>query len=155
MDINELFKQAKNDPSLLSNINIDELLNDTDDVKNDYLQDKTINNIQEDVYDSLEEVFKIDEDIVVHMDKLRDYRLVDEVSELHNGKHIRWIRRGTTKLTNGGIVVEVKFIENGINVLCKNAMHKFIKIIEVTGNRDTNDIYMVITAGPPALIDVP
>ena len=128
MDINELFKQAKNDPSLLSNINIDELLNDTDDVKNDYLQDKTINNIQEDVYDSLEEVFKIDEDIVVHMDKLRDYRLVDEVSELHNGKHIRWIRRGTTKLTNGGIVVEVKFIENGINVLCKNAMHKFIKI---------------------------
>ena len=28
-------------------------------------------------------------------------------------------------------------------------MHKFIKIIEVTGNRDTNDIYMVITAGPP------
>ena len=128
MDINELFKQAKNDPSLLSNINIDELLNDTDDVKNDYLQDKTINNIQEDVYDSLEEVFKIDEAIVVHMDKLRDYRLVDEVSELHNGKHIRWIRRGTTKLTNGGIVVEVKFIENGINVLCKNAMHKFIKI---------------------------
>lgn len=128
MDINELFKQAKNDPSLLSNINIDELLNDTDDVKNDYLQNKTINNIQEDVYDSLEEVFKIDEDIVIHMDKLRDYRVVDEVSELHNGKHIRWIRKGTTKLTNGGIVVEVKFIENGINVLCKNAMHKFIKI---------------------------
>lgn len=128
MDINELFKQAKNDPSLLSNINIDELLNDTDDVKNDYLQDKTIDNIQEDVYDSLEEVFKTDEDILVHVDKLRDYRLVDEVSELHNGKHIRWIRRGTTKLTNGGIVVEVKFIENGINVLCKNAMHKFIKI---------------------------
>tara|TARA_B100001093_G_scaffold443959_1_gene446634 strand:+ start:927 stop:1406 length:480 start_codon:yes stop_codon:yes gene_type:complete len=128
MDINELFKQAKNDPSLLSNINIDELLNDTDDVKNDYLQNKTIDNIQEDVYDSLEEVFKIDEDIVIHMDKLRDYRVVDEVSELHNGKHIRWIRKGTTKLTNGGIVVEVKFIENGINVLCKNAMHKFIKI---------------------------
>ena len=34
-------------------------------------------------------------------------------------------------------------------------MHKFIKIIEVTGNRDTNDIYMAITAAPAALIDVP
>ena len=34
-------------------------------------------------------------------------------------------------------------------------MHKFIKIIEVTGNRDPNDIYMVITAAPGALIDLP
>ena len=34
-------------------------------------------------------------------------------------------------------------------------MHKFIKIIEVTGNRGTNDIYMAITAAPAALIDVP
>lgn len=127
MDIQEIFDQAKKDPSLLANINIDELLEGTDDVKNDYLQDRTLHNIQEDIYDTLEEVFEKDEDIVVYMDKLREYRIVDEVSELHNGKHIRWIRRGTTKLTNGGIVVEVKFTKDGINVLCKNAMHKFIK----------------------------
>ena len=35
MDIQELFEQAKRDPSLLSNINIDELLEDTNDGKND------------------------------------------------------------------------------------------------------------------------
>ena len=127
MDIQEIFEQAKKDPSLLANINIDELLEESNDVKNDYLQNKTTHEIQEDIYDALEEVFEDDEDIVVHVDKLKDYRLVDEVSELHNGKHIRWIRRGTTKLTNGGIVVEVKFGEKGINVLCKNAMHKFIQ----------------------------
>ncbi len=127
MDIQEIFEQAKKDPSLLANINIDELLEDADDVKNDYLQDKTLHEIQENIYDALEEVFEEDQEIVIHVDKLHDYRLVDEVSELHNGKHVRWIRRGTTKLTNGGIVVEVKFIKDGINVLCKNAMHRFIQ----------------------------
>ena len=127
MDIQEIFEQAKKDPSLLANIDIDELLEGTEDVKNDYLQDRTLHEIQETIYDALEEVFEKDEDILVHVDKLREYRLVDEVSELHNGKHIRWIRRGTTKMTNGGIVVEVKFMKDGINVLCKNAMHKFIQ----------------------------
>lgn len=128
MDIQEIFEQAKQDPSLLSTINIDELLDEAGDVKNDYLQDKTLLEIQENIDESLREVTQDEEIIELYLDKLSDYRLVDEVGELHNGKHIRWIRRGTTKLTNGGIVVEVKFTENGINVLCKNAMHKFIRL---------------------------
>lgn len=126
MDIQELFEQAKRDPSLLSNINIDELLEDTNDVKNDYLQDKTLLEIQKDIDGALKEVFDDEEVIENYLDKLSDYRLVDEVGELHNGKHVRWIRRGTHKLTNGGIVVEVKFTKKGIYVMCKNAMHRFM-----------------------------
>lgn len=127
MDIQELFEQAKRDPSLLSNINIDELLEDTNDVKNDYLQDKTLLEIQKDIDGALNEILDDENMIENYLDRLSDYRLVDEVGELHNGKHIRWIRRGTQKLTNGGIVVEVKFTDKGINVLCKNAMHRFIQ----------------------------
>lgn len=128
MDIQEIFEQAKQDPTLLSNINIDDLLEEAGDVKNDYLQDKTLLEIQENIDESLREVTQDEELIESYLDKLSDYRLVDEVGELHNGKHIRWIRRGTNKLTNGGIVVEVKFTENGINVLCKNAIHKFMRL---------------------------
>ena len=50
MNIQEIFEQAKQDPSLLSNINIDELLEDTNDVKNDYLQDKTLLEIQKNIW---------------------------------------------------------------------------------------------------------
>jgi|UniRef100_A0A6C0IQS1 sulfite reductase beta subunit-like hemoprotein len=127
MDIQEIFEQAKRDPSLLSNINIDELLEDTNDVKNDYLQDKTLGEIKQEIYDVLEEEVEDTRLIEKYMERLSEYRYVDEVGELHNGKHIRWVRRGNDKLTNGGIVVEVKFVDNGINVLCKNAMHKFIQ----------------------------
>ena len=63
MDIQELFEQAKRDPSLLSNINIDELLEDTNDVKNDYLQDKTLLEIQKVIDEALNEVVD-DEDII-------------------------------------------------------------------------------------------
>ena len=127
MNIQEIFEQAKQDPSLLSNINIDELLEDTNDVKNDYLQDKTLLEIQKDIDEALNDELDDQEIVENYLDKLSDYRLVDEVGELHNGKHVRWIRRGIHKLTNGGIVVEVKFTKNGIYVLCKNAMHRFIQ----------------------------
>jgi hypothetical protein len=127
-DIQNIFEQARQDPECLSNINIDELLDETNDVKNDYLQDKTIQEIQQNIHEALSESLHGQIDIVPYTEKLKDYRLVDEVGELHIGKHIRWMRRGTTKLTNGGIVVEVKFLDKGINVLCKNAIHRFIQI---------------------------
>ena len=43
---------------------------------------------------------------------------MEKVYHVHKGKHIRWLRND--KLTNGGIVVDVKFLENGTQILCKN-----------------------------------
>ena len=59
--------------------------------------------------------------------QLRSNRYVDEINELHKGKHIRWIRTGTTSLTNGGIVVDIKFKDNGTHIMCKNGMNRFIQ----------------------------
>ena len=59
--------------------------------------------------------------------KLVGYRMVDELHELHKGKHVRWVRRGTNKLTNGGIVVDIKFLDTGTHILCKNSMNRFIQ----------------------------
>ena len=59
--------------------------------------------------------------------KLCEYRLTDQIYQIHKGKHVRWIRFRTTNveendriLTNGGIVVDVKFLDNGTHILCKN-----------------------------------
>ena len=40
---------------------------------------------------------------------------------------VRWIRIGNTNLTTGGIVTDIKFLENGIHVLCMNNQRRFIQ----------------------------
>ena len=63
------------------------------------------------------------------LEKLDGYRYVDEIHELFRGKFIRWIRisNKTPTLTNGAIVMEIKFLDDGIQVLCRNGMNRFIQ----------------------------
>ena len=58
--------------------------------------------------------------------KLKLYRLVDDVFALHKGKHVRWINKEgkTNKLCTGGIAVDVKFYDNGTQILIFN---KYLK----------------------------
>jgi hypothetical protein len=60
--------------------------------------------------------------------KLAGYRYVDELYQIHRGKHVRWLRykigerplaEDAMRLTNGGIVVDIKFGENGACVLVR------------------------------------
>jgi hypothetical protein len=49
MNIQQLFQDAQNDPSLLSSIDINNLLNSLENKNNDYLIDKTLNDIQNEI----------------------------------------------------------------------------------------------------------
>jgi hypothetical protein len=68
-------------------------------------------------------------------DKLTDYRYVGEICDLFRGRHIRWIRVLENNgariphpiLTNGGIVTDIKFQENGIYIQCKNPRNQFMQ----------------------------
>jgi hypothetical protein len=60
--------------------------------------------------------------------RLAGYRYVENLYELHKGKHIRWIRNDNKKLTNGAIVMDVKFLDNGSHVLCRNAQHRLFQV---------------------------
>ena len=64
------------------------------------------------------------------LDKLTEYRYVDKICDLIRGKHVRWVRLSTstsTSLTKGGIVADIKFLENGIYILIKNARNQFMQ----------------------------
>ena len=125
--INQVYQDALADPSLLSTLNVDELLSTLETNKNDYLENKTLNGITNDVYNSIHDM-RIDNETQEQMClKLVGYRLVEELHELHKGKHVRWIRNGSSNLTNGGIVVDIKFLDNGTHVLCMNSMKRFIQ----------------------------
>ena len=126
-NVEEIFKNALQDPSLLSAIDIDQLLSMTDNPKTDYLENRTMPELANDVSDVLTQLLNDDQKILEYKIKLGGYRFVDELHEIHKGKHVRWIRRENGKLTNGGIVVDIRFLDNGTHILCMNSMRKFIQ----------------------------
>jgi len=126
-NVEEIFKNALQDPSLLSAIDIDQLLSMMDNPKTDYLENRTMPELANDVSDALTQLLNDDLKILEYKIKLGGYRFVDELHELHKGKHVRWIRRENGKLTNGGIVVDIRFLDNGTHILCMNSMRKFIQ----------------------------
>ena len=55
--------------------------------------------------------------------KLANYRYVDDLSDIHYGRYIRWINLNDPKkivLTRGGMIIDIKILSNGIHIVCKN-----------------------------------
>ena len=127
LNINQIFEDALTDPSLLSTLDIDNLLESIENTKNDYLDNKTTSDITSEIQDKLNEIGLSDDEKEIIIVKLKEYRFVDEIHELHKGKMVRWIRNGTNRLTNGGIVTDIKFLDNGVHVLCMNSQRRFIQ----------------------------
>jgi hypothetical protein len=63
--------------------------------------------------------------------KLKEYRFIDEMKELHFGSYIRWItikNPENIRLTNGGIVCDITELNNDIYIKCKNNMNRFFQL---------------------------
>ena len=125
--IETLYKEACRDPTLAANLNLSEILANND---RDYLIDQTIDTIHQTTYDTLVEHGTPSKLIKTLCQKLANYRFVDDLCDLHLGKHIRWIKLPITEqssLTNGGIATEIKFLEGGSYVVCKNNYNQFMQ----------------------------
>jgi hypothetical protein len=138
IDLDALFQEAKKDPSLFSTLDINKLLESIDDIKNDYLDNKTMANINEEIYNIINDLGLETDRIENLCNKLIGYRYVDTINELHKGKHIRWIRIADNnlvrqipteliKLTAGGILTNVKFLDNGTHIMCMGPGNRFIQ----------------------------
>lgn len=63
--------------------------------------------------------------------KLKQYRYVTDLVDLKEGTFIRWIKLtnpDTIYLTNGGIVVNTRITNKGINIVCKNNYNRMFQI---------------------------
>lgn len=125
LNINEIFENASKDPDLFSKIDIELLLESIEKDKNDYLENKTMQDVTQDIFNKVGELDISNEEKQIICNKLIGYRYVDEIHEIHKGKHVRWIRNSTQKLTNGGIVMDIKFLDTGTQILCMNSMQRF------------------------------
>jgi hypothetical protein len=128
INIQKIYDDAMKDPALFAKIDVDKIIDSLEsDGSTDYLERETLSSIQKTVYDCLRE-----HDIPYiskYGNKLADYRYIEEICHLHKGKNVRWIRKNTDEktLTNGGIVVDIKFLDNGMHILIKNNLNRFIQ----------------------------
>jgi hypothetical protein len=84
--------------------------------------------------------------------KLKYYRYVEEMPDINYGSYIRWIRLTNPeniKLTNGGIICDIKVHENGIHIVCKNNMNRLFQI-----KMDENLIFQKFTPQEEILLQV-
>jgi hypothetical protein len=91
----------------------------------EYLENKTAEKIRQEIIDVC---FRENINTKNILDKLSEYRYVNRICDLIRGKFIRWIRLSGNKedtLTKGGIVTDIKILENGIHILIKNALNRF------------------------------
>jgi hypothetical protein len=123
----EIFEAAKKNPELFSTLDIENILESVENEKNDYLENKTMEDITRDVFENIQSAVINKNKIKDFCDKLIGYRCVDEIHELFKGRHVRWIRRDSDILTTGGIVVDIKFLKDGIQILIKNNLNRFIQ----------------------------
>lgn len=92
IDISEIFKNALNDPELFSTLDIDNLLTSFENEKSDYLENKTIKSVAEEIYEKINEFDIPKETKLSYCSKLNEYRFVNNIHELHKGKYVRYIR---------------------------------------------------------------
>ena len=90
-----------------------------------YLENKTFHSISNEIYQILAPL----DDRIALCNKLKLYRFVDEIYQLHTGKYTRWMFKKDNILKIGGIVTNVKFLDNGTHILIYNTnQKKFVQI---------------------------
>ena len=134
MDIQEIYENALTDPTLFSTIDVDALLAKIESEDNHYLENKILADISKDIFESVCEL-NVSIDLASKFcDRLSGYRYVERVCDLRNGKLMRWIKRPTNlplnekSLTNGGILMNIKIENSGVQLLCRNNANRFFNI---------------------------
>lgn len=128
-DLQEIYKNALKDPSLMSTLDIDKLLEEFDTDKNAYLENKTMQIINKEVYDAVIEVVS---DPIVRAEmckRLIGYRLVSDICDLHNHKYVKTIslkNPNTARQTVNGTVSGINFTDTGTKILLFNPPKCFL-----------------------------
>lgn len=125
VDVSKLLDRLRDDTSLLSKIDIDQLIGEHEGPFD--LENKSLNDIVETNIQVLKSLSLSKSDLDVIQDKLAGYKYIDNLYQLQKGRYIRWINKNN-KLTNGAIVADILFVDNGIHIMCKNSYHKCFKL---------------------------
>lgn len=136
----------------MSNIDIDTLLSALENDKNEGIIDYDRKKIDEIKNNALRKLKLEKNDLKEVQTKLKDYKYVDELPDLQEGRYIRWISNKDPEkmyLANGGIVVGTKVVDGGMNIICKNNMNRIFEI-----KMKNNIVFQKLTNQEKVLLDV-
>ena len=104
-------------------MDVQKLLKALDDETNETLLNFTTDKIREMNLNILKELHLSKKDTLELLQKLRDYKYVDEMNELKYGAFVRWIPiedPTNIHLTKGALFCEMKITDDGVFCVCKN-----------------------------------
>lgn len=104
-------------------MDMQKLLKSLENEDNEYLIDLTTKKIREMNKKVLKELHLSNKEITEYLSKLKEYKYVDEVSDLKYGAYIRWISLtdpDDLDLKKGSVFCDMKVTDEGLIIICKN-----------------------------------
>ena len=110
-------------------LDIDTLVAALDNEDNSNIMKLDLNRVKQVKNDMLQRAGLDRETLKKYNKSLKEYRYIDELSDIKLGGYVRWIPLldpEKVKLTTGGIICDVK-LENEISVVCKNRFNQMFE----------------------------
>jgi hypothetical protein len=115
----------------MANYNSDYLIKSLDNENNSGMNNLTSSKIKSIKNNYLQQLQLSREKLIEYHTKLKEYRYVDDLTDIQFGRYIRWINLkdpNKINLTSGGIIIDIKICENGIQLVCKNFRNQKFQI---------------------------
>ena len=115
----------------MEKLDVNKLLRALENDKNASLIKEDLKTIETVKMDMIKTLHLSEKDTQTMLGKLNHYRFVDELPDMKYGSYIKWMRLtnpDVLRLTNGGIVCEMKVGVNGIIVVCRNNLNKYFQV---------------------------
>ena len=107
----------------MSLLDIDQILEATEKLTTPSITNLTYNKVQAYKNDILQRIGLPREKLKEYNKKLKEYRYCSDVSDIQDGRFIRWIslkNPDDLKLRNGAFVSDILILNNGLHVQCRN-----------------------------------
>ena len=115
----------------MSDLQIDQLLGALENETNASIMELTNSKIKQINNDALQKIQIKGYELKQMHKKLKEYRVVRDLRDIQLGYYIRWIPLKDPRniyLTNGGIIIDIDILKNGIHIRVKNNRNRIFQI---------------------------
>jgi len=115
----------------MSELEIDNLLDALENETNTSIMELTTSKIKQINNDAIQRIQIRGNELKQMHKKLKEYRVIRDLRDLQLGYYIRWIPLkdpSNIYLTNGGIIIDIDILKNGIHIRVKNNRNRVFQI---------------------------
>ena len=116
---------------MTNELNMDLLMKSLENEDNDCLMNLDTKAIQKIKNDMLQKLSLSKDKLKSIHKSLKQYRFIDEIPDIKYGAYVRWINLNNPdnlKLTNGGLVCDIKICNDNVIIVCKNSFNRFFQL---------------------------